>query len=160
MLLLSRPVMSNSLRSHGLQHSRPLSFSPAPRVWPSSCSLHRWCYPAISSSNTLFSFCPHSFPASGTLPMSRLFASDDQNTGASASASAQGWSPLRWLVWSCCPRDVQVFSSTTVGRHQFFGILPSLWSSSHTIHDHGEDYSLDYMDLCRQNNVSVFQHTV
>ena len=45
-------------------------------------------------------FCPESFPASGTLPKSRLFASDDQNIGASTSASVlpmniQGWSPLR-----------------------------------------------------------------
>ena len=44
--------------------------------------------------------CPQSFPASGTFPVSHLFASDDQNSGASASASAlpvsiQGWFPLR-----------------------------------------------------------------
>ena len=41
----------------------------------------------ISSSDALFSFCPQSIPASGTCPMSHLFASDDQNTEASASAS-------------------------------------------------------------------------
>ena len=35
-------------------------------VCPSSFSLHWWCHPAISSSDTLFSFCPQSFPASGT----------------------------------------------------------------------------------------------
>ena len=29
-----------------------------------------------------------------------------------------------------------------------------------TICDHWEDYSLDYMDLCWQGNVSAFQHTV
>ena len=33
------------------------------------------------------SFCPQSFPASRTFPISQLFASGDQNTGASASAS-------------------------------------------------------------------------
>ena len=33
----------------------------------------------------LFSFCLQSFPASGTFPMSWRFASDDQNTGVSAS---------------------------------------------------------------------------
>ena len=33
-------------------------------------------------------------------------------------------------------------------------------SSLTTIHDHWEDHSLDYMDLCQQNNVSAFQHTV
>ena len=31
----------------------------------------------------------------------------------------------------CSPRDSQVFSSTTVQKHQFFGAQPSLWSSSH-----------------------------
>ena len=37
-----------------------------------------------------------------------------------------------WLVWSpCCPRDSQVFSSTTVQKHQFFSAQPSLWSNSH-----------------------------
>ena len=36
-----------------------------------------------------------------------------------------------WLVWSpCCPRDSQE-SSLAVWKHQFFGIQPSLWSSSH-----------------------------
>ena len=44
-------------------------------------------------------FCSQSFPASGTFPMSKLFRSDDQNTGTSASASVlpasiQGWFPL------------------------------------------------------------------
>ena len=41
--------------------------------------------------------------------------------------------PGDWLVCSpCCPRDFQeCFSSTIVQRHQFFGVLPSLWSSSH-----------------------------
>ena len=44
-------------------------------------------HPAISSSNALFSFCPLSFPASETFPVSRRFIADDQNTGVSASAS-------------------------------------------------------------------------
>ena len=36
-----------------------------------------------------------------------------------------------WLVWSCCPRDSQVFSSTTIWKHQFFCTQPSFWSNSH-----------------------------
>ena len=36
------------------------------------------------------------------------------------------------LVWSpCCPRDSQVFSSTTVQKHQFSGVQTSSWSNSH-----------------------------
>jgi len=33
-----------------------------------------------------FSFCPQSFPASQSFPMSQLFGSDGQNIGASALA--------------------------------------------------------------------------
>ena len=87
LLLFSCPVMSNLLQPHGLLHARPLCPSPSPRVCPSSCSLHWWCCPTISYSDTLISFCPWPFPAPGTLPMSHLFASNDQNIGASASAS-------------------------------------------------------------------------
>ena len=78
------------------------------------------------------------FPSIRDFSMSRLLASDDQNTGASASASVlpvniQGWSPLRLTgLTSLLSKGLSgVFSSTTVWRHQFFGILPSLWSSSH-----------------------------
>jgi len=103
LLLFSHPVVSDSLRPHWLQHARPSCPSPFPGVCPSSCSLHQWCHPAISSSDVLFSFCPQSFPASQSFPMSHLFTSDDhQNTRASASASVlpvitQVWSPLDWF---------------------------------------------------------------
>ena len=113
LLLFSHPIMSSSFLPHGLQHARPPCPSKSPKVCPSSCPFHQWCHPAISSSDAIFSFCPQSFPASGTLSMSQLFTSDDQNIGASASASVlpmniQDWFPLDWLVWSpCCPRDFQ-----------------------------------------------------
>ena len=56
-------------------------------VCPNSCPLLQWCHPAISSSDAVFSFCSQSFTALVAFPMSWLFTSDDQNTGASASAS-------------------------------------------------------------------------
>ena len=92
--------MSDSLRPHRLQPTRPLCPSPSSEVCPSSCPLHQWCHPPVSSSDALFSFCPQSFAASGTLVMSQLFPSDEQNNGVSASASIfpmsiQGWFPLR-----------------------------------------------------------------
>ena len=109
-----------------------------PHHLPKFAQVHRWCHPAISSSETLFSFCPQSFPASGTFPVSQLFASDDQNTGVSASASVlpmstQGSFPLRLTgLISLLSKGLSgVFSSTTVQMHQFFGTLHSLWSSSH-----------------------------
>ena len=82
-LLFHHPVLSNSLWPHGLQHARPPHCSSSPGVCQNSCSLHWWCHPAILSSDTLFSSCPWSFPASETFPVSCLFTSDDQNTEAS-----------------------------------------------------------------------------
>ena len=79
--------MSNSLRPHGLQHARPPCSSPTPGVYSNSCPLSQWCHPAISSSVIPFSSCLQSFPASASFPMSQLFESGGQSTGASASAS-------------------------------------------------------------------------
>ena len=73
LLLFSCPVVSNSLWANGLQHARLPCPTPSPGVCPSSCSWHQWCLPAILSSDALYSFCPLSFPASGTFPMSHLF---------------------------------------------------------------------------------------
>ena len=101
LLLFSHLVMSNSLQPHGLQHATPSCPWPSPKVCPSSCPLHRWCHPAISFSDALFSSYPQSFPASRTFKMSQLFSLGDQNTSPSASVlpmSIQGWFPLR-LVW-------------------------------------------------------------
>ena len=126
----------HSLRPHGLKHTRLPCPSPSSGVCPGSCSSHQWCCPDISSSDALFYY-PQSFPGSETFPVSCLFASDDQNTGVSASASVlpvniQGWSPLKLTgLISLLSKGLSgVFSSTTIGRHQFFGILPSLRSSS------------------------------
>ena len=126
-----------TLWPHGLQQARPLCPSPSPEVCPSSYPLHQWCHPAISTSDVLLSFCLQSFPASGTLPMSQLFASDDQNTTVSASASVlpmsiQGWFPLKLtgLISLLSKRLSGIFSSTTVWKHQLFGTLPSLRSIS------------------------------
>ena len=70
--------------------------------------------------------------------MSQLFASDDQNTGVSTSESVlptsiQSWFPLKWTgLISLLSKGLSgVFSSTMVRRHQIYGVLPSLWSSSH-----------------------------
>ena len=49
--------------------------------------LSRWCRPTISSSVVPFSCCPQTLPASGSFPMSRLFASGGQSIGVSASTS-------------------------------------------------------------------------
>ena len=130
-------VVSNSLWPHGLQHARLSCPSPSPWASSNSCALSQWCHPIISSPVTPFSSCPQSFPASGSFSTSQLFVSGGQSIGASASASVLpvnilGWFPLGLTgLISKSPRDSQVFSRTTVQKHQFFGTQPSLWSKSH-----------------------------
>ena len=43
----SRSVVSNSLRPHELQHTRPPCPSPTPGVYANSCPLSWWCHPAF-----------------------------------------------------------------------------------------------------------------
>ena len=80
-------VVSDSLRPHEPQHSRPPCPLPTPRVYQNPCPfLSQLCHPAISSSVIPFS-CPQSFPASGSFQMSQLFSSGGQSTEVSASTS-------------------------------------------------------------------------
>ena len=84
-----------------LQHTRLLCPSLSSGVCSDSCPLSQWCHPTVSSSAVPFYFCLQSFPASGSFPMSWLFASGGRNIGASASASVlpmniQDWFPLGW----------------------------------------------------------------
>ena len=130
--------MSHSLWSHGLQHTRLPCPSPTLGACSNSSPLSHWCHPTISSSVVPFSYRLQSFPASGSFQMSQLFASGDQSTGASASASVlpvniQDWFPLGLTgLISLQARGLsRVFSNTTVQKHQFFGTQPSFWSNSH-----------------------------
>ena len=65
--------MSDSLRPHESQHTRPPCPSPTPGVYSNSCPSSRWSHPVISSSIVPFSSCPQSLLASGSFPMSQLF---------------------------------------------------------------------------------------
>ena len=60
----SHSVVSDSLRPHESQHSRPSCPSPNPGVHSDSCPSSQWYHPAISSSVVSFSSCPQSLPAS------------------------------------------------------------------------------------------------
>ena len=66
-------VVSDSLRSHEPQHTRPPCPPPTPRVHPNPCPLSWWCNLTISSSVLPFSSCPQSFLASRSVQMSQLF---------------------------------------------------------------------------------------
>ena len=113
----------------------PLS---SPGVFSVSCPLSQWCHPTISSSVIPFFSCLQFFPASGSFPMSQLFASGGQSIGVSASASVlpmniQDWFPLGMtgLISLQSKELSRVFSNTTVWRHHFFGTQLSLCSNSH-----------------------------
>ena len=139
-----------TLQPHELQHARPPCPSPAPRVYPNPCPSSRCCHPAISSSVIHFSFCPQSFPASGSFPKNWLFSSSGQSIGVSASASVlpmnpQDWSPLGWTGWISLQSKglSRVFSNTRfkiINSSAFsFLYVPTLTS----IHDHWKNHSLD-----------------
>ena len=119
----SHSVVSDSLRSHGLQHARPPCSSPTPGVYSNSCPLSLWCHPTISSSVLPFSSCPQSFPASGYFQMSQLLASGGQSIGVSAATSVlpmniQDWFTLGWTGWISSQSKglLRVFSNTTVQK--------------------------------------------
>ena len=127
-----------TLRPHELQHARLFCPPLSPGVCSNSCPLNQWCCLTISCSATPFSSCPQSFPASGSFPMSWLFTSGGQSSGASASPpvfpmNIQDWFPLglTGLISFLSKGLSRVFSSTTIQKHQFFSAQPSLWSSSH-----------------------------
>ena len=89
--------MSNSLPPHGLQPTRLPCPLPSPGTCSNSCSLIQWYHLTISFSVASFSSCLQSFPASESFPISQLFTSGGQSTGALASPlpmNIQCWFPL------------------------------------------------------------------
>ena len=124
-------VMHNTLRTHGLKHTRLPCPSSTPGAYSNSCPLSQWCHPIISSSVIHFS-CLQSLPASGHFPMSHFFASVGQSIGVSDSASVLPMNIQDWLPLGLTDLILQfkglsrVFSSTTVQKHHFFSTQLSL----------------------------------
>ena len=134
----SRSVVSDSLRPHESQRASPPCPPPTPGVYTDSCPSSQWCHPTISSFVIPFSSCPQSLPASGSFPVSQLFAWGGQSTRGLASTSVlpmntQDWSPLGWTGWISLQSKglSRVFSNTTVQKRQFFSAQLSLQSDSH-----------------------------
>ena len=138
----SRSVMSISLEPHGLQHARVPCPSPIPGAYSNSCPLSRWCHPTFSSSIVPFSSCLQGFQASGSFPISQLFASGGQSINSFNFTSVlpvniQGWFPLGLTGWSSLLSIglSRVFSSTTVRSINSLA-LSFLYSPNFTsIHD-------------------------
>ena len=131
----SRSFVSNSLRSHGLQHASLPCPSPSSGAYSNSCPLHQWGHPTISFCVISFSSCFQSFSASRSFPMNQYFASGGQSIGVSASVfpvNIQDWFPLGLTGLILQSKGLsRVFSSTLVLKHQFFSTQLSLWFNSH-----------------------------
>ena len=157
LLPFSNLAMSDSLWPYGLQHARPPCPSPSPGVCPSSFSLHQWCHPVISSSDTLFSFCPQSFPASGTFPMMSIHIRWPKHWSFSFTISPfSEYSGLISLKIDWFDLALQGTFRSLLQRHSleaFCLYSPALT----TVHDHWGDHSLECTDLCRQSDVTCFQ---
>ena len=142
---------------------------PVPQHLPKFAQIHVHCigdavqpsYPLMPSSSAL------NLSQHQRLSMSHLCTSDNQNTGASASASVlsvniQSWSPLSLTGLVLLSKGFSgVFASTIVRKHHSSLAFCLLYIPALTTkRDHWEDCSLNYMDLCWQSDVSAFQHSL
>ena len=129
--------MSDCLPPQGLQHARLPFPLPTPRAYSSSCPSHEWCHSTISSFVIPFSSCLQSFSALESFLMSRLFTSNDQTLGASASVlvlpmNIQSWFHLGLIgLISLLSKGLsRVFSSNTFQKHNSLALRP-LCGSTH-----------------------------
>ena len=155
--------MSNSLWPHEPQHTRPPYPPPTARVY--TAHVH-WISDAIQPSHPLTLSSP---PALNLSQYQRIFqwvwCLHQMTKILELQLQHQSFQQVfrvDWVVWSpCCLRDFQESSPAP----QFKGInalaLCLLYGPAFiTVCDRWEEHSPDYMDFCRQSNVSAFQHTV
>ena len=165
-LLFSRPVVSDSLWRHGLQHTRLPCPSPSPEVCPSSCPLHWWCHPAISSSDVLF-LLPSVFPSirdfSNELALLIRWPKYWSFSFSISRSSEYSGSLSLKIDWFDLLAVQGTFRSLLQRRSSKALIL---WCSTFftvSSHNHtwllGRPYPWLYR-FCRQVDVSAFQHIV
>ena len=152
-------VMSDSLRPHGLQHSRLPCPSPTPGVYSNSCPLHPWCHPTISSSVIPFSSSLQSFPASGSFPMSLVHHIRwPKYWSFSFSISPSNEQPrlisfrIDWLDLFAVQGTLKSLQFKTINS----SVLSFLYSPTLiSIHDYWKNHSFDQTDLCQKVDVST-----
>ena len=138
----SRSVVSDSLRPHESQRTRPPCPSPTPRGY-SLMSIK-----SVMPSNHLI-LCPPLLLLPSIFPSIRVFSNELvlhirwPSIGVSASASVlpmniQDSVPLGWTGWISLQSKglSRVFSNTIVQKHQFFSAQLSLCPTLTSIHDY------------------------
>ena len=159
--------MSYSLWPHGLQDTRLSCPSVSLGLCLNSCPSSRWCHPTISSSVAPSTSCPQSFPASGSFPVSQLFASGGQSIGASASASVipmknQGWFSLGLnglffitlsiLFWPICENAVYLILKLSIALLTF--LLLKITYGTITLFPLKKSFSLSVTYMQRHDNIT------
>ena len=160
-LLFSCSVVSNSLWRHGLQHARLPCPSPSPEVcsnsWPLMPSNHLiLCRPLL----LLPSMFPRIRNFSSELPLwirwpkywSFSFCISPSNEYSGLISFKMDWLALH-AVQGTLKSLLQHHSlkASILLRSAFFMVLTLT-----SIHDCWKNHSSDYLELCRQSNVSAF----
>ena len=143
----SHSVVSDFLRPHELQHTRPPCPLPTPRVHANPCPLCRWCHPTISSSVIPFSSCPQSFQTSGSFKwvnsLHQVAKVLSFSFNISPSNEHPGLISFRMQGSPCSPRDFQESFPTPQFKSINSSALSFLYTPTLTV-------------LCWQSNVSAF----
>ena len=143
-------VVSDSLRPHESQHTRPPCPLPSPRIHSDSSPTSQWYHPAILSSVVPFSSCPNpsqnqslfqwvnsSHQVAKVLEFQLQHHSLQRNPRADLLQNGLVGSP-------CSPRDSQESSPTPHFKSINSSVLSLLHSPTLTsIHDHRKNHSLD-----------------
>ena len=154
--------MSDSLWPHGLQHTRLPCPSATRGIDSNSCPLSRWCHPTILSSIIPFCFQPSIFPSITVFSNESVihirwpkywsfsFSISPSNEYSELISFRMDWYDLLRVQGTLKPFLTQ-FKGINLSVLSFlYG--PTLTS----IHDYWKNHSFDYMDICQQSNVSVF----
>ena len=156
--------MSNSLWSHGRQASVSITIS-----WS---LLKLMSIESVMPSNHIILCHPLLLPS--IFPSIRVFSNESVlctrwpkywsfSFSISPSNEYSGLISFRmdWLDLFVSPRDSQESSATPQLKSINSSVLSFPYSPTLTsIHDYWKNHSLDYMDLCWQNNVFAFKYAV
>ena len=145
----SRSVMSDSLRPHEPQHTRPPCPSPTPGVYSNSCPWSQWCHPAISHLSSLSPPAPNPSQHQGLFQWVNSLHEVAKVLEFQLQHQSFQWTPRTYLLQDglvgspCNPRDSQESSPTPQFKSINFSVLSFLYSPTLTsIHDHWKTIAL------------------